>query len=290
FSAAIVSAGKRPSRSTSSACRAAISATRRIRSDGASGALASAAPSMFLATFMGQAALRVSCETASAMWAMEEKVRRVSIASGNSISNSSSSASMICTEAKDVSPASYKLASSASALKSSAFVGICDSSKRIRSIMDCPPDLWFLQVDSCRSKGTKMLTRRANPSGWLRTGNLIDDEFNQCAQTLVGRGRMQPVRAAAPAPPAKDGRLSRQAPAHFRSGIEPDVLKVQLEGLVDAVVPHLVVGVAEDALPERLDDDAGILEDGLQVLHDLTPLFHVTDRERLLQLGVELGI
>src|SRR5690606_5640346 len=105
-------------------------------------------------------------------------------------------------------------------------------------------------------------------------------------------GRMQPFRAAtASAPPEKVGRLSRdRRPARFRSGIQPDVLKVQLEGLVNAVVPHLVVGVAKDALPERLDDDAGILEDGLQVLHDLTPLFHVADRKRLLQLGVELGI
>lgn len=51
-----------------------------------------------------------------------------------------------------------------------------------------------------------MLTRGANSSGWLMAGNLIDDKFNQCTQTLVGGAECSPFgRRRLPRHPKRSG-------------------------------------------------------------------------------------
>src|SRR6188472_1026065 len=68
---------------------------------------------------------------------------------------------------------------------------------------------------------------------------------------------------------------------------QPDFLHVHLEGLMDAVVLHLGAHVTVELLPKRLDDDARILENRLQILHDVLALGRIADRQRFLELGVE---
>ncbi len=63
-----------------------------------------------------------------------------------------------------------------------------------------------------------------------------------------------------------------------------------LEGLVHREAVHLSAVVPVELAPVGLDDDARILEDLLDVLHHLLALVGVGDRQRLVQLLVEVRI
>src|SRR5215813_12461805 len=72
--------------------------------------------------------------------------------------------------------------------------------------------------------------------------------------------------------------------------VQPDLVELQLEGLMHEQSLHIVRVVAVERAPERLYQDARILKDRLDVLHQLLALSGVGDRKGGTELLVEVGV
>src|SRR5438874_1445826 len=89
-------------------------------------------------------------------------------------------------------------------------------------------------------------------------------------------------------PPRGSERAPSQAGVVTPSRVDPGVFEIGLVEGMHAVVLHLRRAMVGQRQPVGLDDDAGILDDLLEVLHQLLARFRVGRRQRLLELGVEV--
>src|SRR5689334_8781843 len=74
------------------------------------------------------------------------------------------------------------------------------------------------------------------------------------------------------------------------SGVEPDALEMRLVEGMHAVIHHRFRAMVVERQPIGLDDNARILKNLLEILHDDLALVRIRDGQRLLELGVELRI
>src|SRR5262245_16465553 len=74
------------------------------------------------------------------------------------------------------------------------------------------------------------------------------------------------------------------------SFVQPDLVDLQFEGLVHEEALHIVRVVSVKLAPERLDNDARILKDRLDLLHHLLALAGVGDGEGGIDFLVEVRV